>query len=497
MKNRNHRFGRAALIILALLLLTTTVFATGESASAPADTSAPAQAAADEAPAAGESRFALWVECADCDGTGDCGTCGGTGEVPSSTAAILSLLLFCATLVVAFVFKLNSGLVAIVVALLLSWVTGVSETFLLAAFDSKMFLMLLGVMYLFSIAQENKTLELLSKKTFAMCKGNARLLPIVIFLISALLSAIGPGLISVTALIAVLIVSLAREIGVPAIHLAPFGLLGSFAGGLTPITPSGVVAITVAEKSGVSGVALALPVKMAITCTAYAVILYLFVFKWHKKQRLTAQQDTVTPPFSAKQIATLAGIVVVAVVSTVFGINVGLASFAVAVVLTLFKVADEGAALKKVPWSTLIMITGVGILISLVTELGGIKLLTKWLQALATTGTADAIMAVLAGVMSWFSSASGVVMPTLFPVAAEMAGNMPGVDALGVVTSVGIGAHLAAMSPLSSCGGLMLAAYSSSGDVTAESRNKMFLQLFLLSAFGVLFGGILALLGLY
>lgn len=416
---------------------------------------------------------------------------------------VLSLILFCVTLVIAFVFKVNGGIVGIAVALVLSWIAGVPEKFLLSSFDSKMFLMLFGVMYLFSIAQENKTLELLSKKTFAMCKGNAKLLPIVMFLIAAILSAIGPGLIAVTALIAVLIVALAKEIDVPAIHLAPFGLLGSFAGGLTPITPSGVVAISVAEKSGVFGVDFILPYKMAITCTAYAVILYFFVFKWHKKPSLPGQQDAATPPFSAKQIATLLGVVVVAVVATVCSIsetlpdiNVGLLSLAVAVVLTLFKVADEGAALKKVPWSTLIMITGVGVLISLVTELGGIDLLTRGLQALATTKTADAIMAVLSGIMSWFSSASGVVMPTLFPVGAQMATVMPGVDALGVVTAVGIGSHLAAMSPLSSCGGLMLAAYSSSG-VSAAERNKMFLQLFLLSAFGVLFGGVLALLGLY
>ncbi len=411
--------------------------------------------------------------------------------------AVLSLILFCATLVVAVVFKINTGLVAIVVALVLSWIAGVPEKFLLNAFDSKMFLMLFGVMYLFSIAQENKTLELLSKKTFALCRGNAKLLPIVVFLVATVIAAIGPGPISVSALIAVLVVPLAKEANIPFIHLASFGLLGSFAGGLTPITPSGIVAVTKAEESGLFGVGIDLPLKMALTCVIYAAILYFFVFKWHKAKKLDVRQDAASIPFTGLQLATLAGIVIVAVVSTVFGINVGLISFAVSVVLTLLKAADEGAALKRVPWSTLIMITGVGILISLVTELGGIALLSKWLQALASPKTAAAIMGVLAGVMSWFSSASGVVMPTLFPAGAEMAANMPGLDAMSVVVAVGIGAHMAAMSPVSSCGGLTLAAYSSSGDVTAENRNKMFLQLFLLSASGVLFCGVLALLGLY
>lgn len=410
---------------------------------------------------------------------------------------VLSLILFCATLVVSFAFNLNSGLVAIVVSLGLSWIAGISEKELLGSFDSKMFLMLFGVMYLFSIAQENKTLELLSKKTFALCKGNAKLLPIVVFLVAAVIAAIGPGPISVSALIAVLVVSLTKEAGIPFIHLAPFGLLGSFAGGLTPITPSGLVAVNKAEESGIFGVGLSLPLKMALTCVIYAAILYFFVFKWHKKASVPTNPGDASTPFTAKQWATLAGIVIVAVVSTVFGVNVGLVSLSVSVVLTLFKAADEGAALKKVPWGTLIMITGVGILISMVFDLGGIALLSKWLQAIASPATATAIMGVLAGVMSWFSSASGVVMPTLFPVGADMASEMASVDALGIMVAVGIGAHMAAMSPLSSCGGLTLAAYSSSGDISAESRNKVFLQLFLLSATGVLFGGVLALLGMY
>ena len=414
--------------------------------------------------------------------------------------ALLSLIVLCITLVVAFVCKLNSGLVAIAVSLLLARIAGIPDKFLISSFNNSLFLMLLGVMYLFAIAQENKTLELLSKKTFALCRGNAKLLPVVIFLVSAVISGIGPGLISVTALVAVLIVSLAKEMNTPVIRLAPFGLLGAFAGGLTPITPSGIVAIDVAGKNGIVGVEGSMPWKMVLTCALYAAILYFFVYKWHreKSQPLAPKEEgTPTEAFSAKQIATLVGIVVVAVVSSVFKINVGLISFAVAVILSLFRVADEGAALKKVPWGTLVMITGVGILISLVTELGGIDLLSETLSKLSTTKTAAAIMALLSGVMSWVSSASGVVMPTLIPTVPDMVAAVPGTDAVELVNCISIGANMAALSPLSSCGALMLAAYTSSGDISPKDRNQMFLRLFILSACGVALSGLLALVGAY
>lgn len=414
--------------------------------------------------------------------------------------AVLSLIVLCITLVVAFVCKLNSGLVAIAVSLLLARIAGISDKFLISSFNNSLFLMLLGVMYLFAIAQENKTLELLAKKTFALCRGHAKLLPVVIFLVSAVISGIGPGLISVTALVAVLIVALAKEMNTPVIRLAPFGLLGAFAGGLTPITPSGIVSVDVAGKNGIAGVEGSLPWKMVLTCALYAAVLYFFVYKWHKeKSRPVAPkgEEEPTEAFSAKQIATLVGILVVAVVSSVFKINVGLISFAVAVILSLFRVADEGAALKKVPWGTLVMITGVGILISLVTELGGIDLLSDTLSKLSTTKTAAAIMALLSGVMSWVSSASGVVMPTLIPTVPDMVAAVPGTDAVELVNCISIGANMAAMSPLSSCGALMLAAYTSSGEISPKDRNRMFLRLFILSACGVALTSVLALVGAY
>lgn len=150
--------------------------------------------------------------------------------------------------------------------------------------------------------------------------------------------------------------------------------------------------------------------------------------------------------------------------------------------LTIFGFANEGEALKKIPWNTLLMITGVGMLISLVTELGGIELLSDGLALLMGEKTAAAILTVLAGVMSWFSSASGVVMPTLIPTVPSLVESLSGASATAMVTGICIGANVAAFSPLSSCGGLMLAAYSSSKAATSEGRNKMFARLFFFSA---------------
>jgi len=118
------------------------------------------------------------------------------------------------------------------------------------------------------------------------------------------------------------------------------------------------------------------------------------------------------------------------------------------------------------------------------------------ISALMGPKTASAIITVLAGVMSWVSSASGVVMPTLIPTVPALVESISGVGAAELVAGISIGANAAAFSPLSSCGALMLAAYSSSEVATTEGRNKMFTQLFFFSTACIVVSALLALVGL-
>ena len=436
---------------------------------------------------------------------------------------ILSLVFFAAAIAIGCVFKKNTGVVSIALALILGFIAstpdpndwkvryltitkvsgGVEKTetveyvkFILNSFDSSLFLMLLGVMFLFCIAENNRTLELIAKKSIRLCGGKVKLIPVVLFGLGTVISAVGPGLISTTALMAVLAMALAVETNVEPIKFLLFGGLGAFAGGLSPITPSAIVAIEKSAQSGFSGIEFPIAFYMFVIMLFCALVLYFFVFRWHRyKEDANVKisiASTGDDKFKIKHIATLIGIVVTATVSTIFDIKIGLVAFVVALILTLCGFADEGAALKKLPWNTLLMITGVGILISLVSGLGGIKLLQDGMSFLMGDFTAAAIITILAGVMSWFSSASGVVMPTLIPTVAGLQGNP-----IALIVGICIGANAAAFSPLSSCGGLMLAAYSGSEVATTEGKNKMFAHLFFFSAACILVAALFALTGCF
>ena len=424
--------------------------------------------------------------------------------------AILSLIFFAAAIAIGCLLKKNTGVVSIALALVLAMIVGISndgkisgvayDKWLLNSFDSSLFLMLLGVMYLFCIAENNHTLELIAKKSIRLCGGKVKLIPVVLFLLGTVISAVGPGLISTTALMAVLAMALAVEANVEPIKFLLFGGLGAFAGGLSPITPSAIVAIEKSAANGISGIEFPIAFYMFMIMLFCALVLYFFVFRWHKYKEDSnvkiAMGGGENDKFKIQHIATVIGIILTAAVSTILDIKIGLVAFVVALILSICGFADEGAALKKIPWNTLLMITGVGMLISLVTELGGIDLLSDGLALLMGKHTAAAIITILAGVMSWVSSASGVVMPTLIPTTPTLAAEL-GINPIALIVGICIGANAAAFSPLSSCGGLMLAAYSGSEISTTEGRNKMFARLFFFSSACIGVAALFALVGCF
>ena len=79
-----------------------------------------------------------------------------------------------------FVKKMNTGLMAIGLALIVGRAGGMSDAEIIQGFNSSLFVMLLGVTYLFSIAQVNGTLELFARKVVGLTGKRVYLVPIVV-----------------------------------------------------------------------------------------------------------------------------------------------------------------------------------------------------------------------------------------------------------------------------------------------------------------------------
>ena len=182
----------------------------------------------------------------------------------------------------------------------------------------------------------------------------------------------------------------------------------------------------------------------------------------------------------------------------IFGIDVGMGAFVAAAILTLSRAADEERAIKGIPWGTILMVSGVTVLIALLEKTGGMDLFTQILARVSTPSNVTGVIAFVTGLISVYSSSSGVVLPAFLPTIPGLIENLGGGDPLAIAASINVGAHLVDVSPLSTLGALCMA----SAPLTEDRRalfNKLLLWGLSMSVVGALvcylFFGVLGLAG--
>ena len=398
--------------------------------------------------------------------------------------ALLSLLFLLLAIFLGFVRKMNTGLLCIAFALVLGRMSGVSDAVIMKGFNSSLFIMLLGVTYLFSMAQINGSLDLLAQKVIALAGRRVYLIPVIIYVFSIVLAALGPGSVPTMAIMMVFSMSLAAEMKISPVLLSTLTVLGSCAGGLSPLAATGIIGANLCAEFGLTGIENDFLLNGVFSFTVYAVLVYV----WLGGYKLRAAEDVgekVIPSFNRKQLLTIAGIVAMVFMVMLLHINVGLVSFAVAAVLSFLRVSEEAKAIRHIPWNTLLLITGVGVLMQLIIDLGGINILSAALVSIMSAKSAAAVMGLTSGIMSWFSSSSGVVMPTLLPTVPHIAQQLGGVNELELASSITTISHVAAISPLSTGGALALAAYASAANANQKQQQNLFMKMFGVSALGV------------
>ena len=413
--------------------------------------------------------------------------------------AAISLIVLIAAIAIGYFSKINTGLLCIAVAMLLGRLVGMSDSNVIAGFGAKLFLQLMGVMFLFSIANENKALELIAKRAVALAGKRTNLIPLIVYVVAVILSAIGCGCVPVMSLMAVFCAALAVEMQVSPILLIPMGLLGAQGGGTTPLTTTGILGATLAADNGITeNVATGLMGGQMIASTLFALILY-FVLGGFKIKCENPIKMADIPKFNKNQILSVAAILIVAICVMFFKMDVGLCGFVAGSILLLLKCAPQKPVIAGIPWSTLILVSGVGVLMNVVTKAGGIDLLASGLAAIMTEKTAVPLISLSAGIMSWFSSTSGVVMPTLIPTVAPLLEAMgeTSVTATALVTAITASAHTAGNSPISTGGALGLASYCGLTHCSADEERKLFVKLFGVAALGVVACVIFAFIGVF
>ena len=413
---------------------------------------------------------------------------------------ILALVFLIGAIVLGFVRKMNVGLVCLGLALILGKAGGMSTNEIYGGFPYKLFATLLGTMLFFSLLQQNGTLEKISKKLIGLCGKNTFLVPVIIYLVSFLLSAAGPGAISVQSVMVIFAVALAVQMEVSPVLMGAMAILGAVGGTASPIALTGIIVEGLLSEMGITGMGMKVFAGVAVANFTCAVVTYL-VLGGYKIRTYSSQTSGEDGGFNASQKLSLAALLVMVVMVVGFSYDVGLICFTLALVLMLMKASDEKKAIKMIPWNVLLLIAGVNVLMNITQKLGGIDLLSSILASFMSPRTAAPLIGMTGGIMSWFSSANGVVFPTLIPTVPDIAANVGGTSILPMVAAIVCSATVAGISPLSTGGSLIIASYSQESGCDDKEQQKLFGKLFALSAgmVGIVFlltlSGILAMIG--
>ncbi|WP_151075843.1 SLC13 family permease [Flintibacter sp. KGMB00164] len=412
---------------------------------------------------------------------------------------IISLIVLFVIVALGFIRKANVGLLAIAAAAILAYASGeYTSKEVTAGFSASLLMTLLGVTLFFGIVQSNGCLELLMKKIVVKFDRQVWFVPILIYAVGWTMSAVGPGCVPTLAFVATLSIPLAHQTGYNPIMLMMIGDLATYSGRYTSITPEGILVSKLMSEQGIENVLTPMIINTFIGSVILSVIVFIFYkgYKVKKPEAMTGMSDNEV--FTGKQIIALVSILIMLCGVIFLSMDVGLASFILSAVLILVGIGDQKAALKNVPWNTILLVCGVGVLMNLVIGSGGIDLLASLMSSIMSANTAAPIAGIAAGCMSWFSSTMGVVLPTLLPTVGGIVESVPGASAVEIISTIGIVSACAGFSPASTVGAIIMGAID--GDEIFSKQkdsNKLFVELFAWSVFCVLFLALLAFLGIF
>ena|SRR5436190_1182769 len=397
-----------------------------------------------------------------------------------------------AALIIAITLSMVTSVNVGVVSLALAWLVGVylggmKVAEVIGTFPIDLLINLVGITLLFGMANSNGTLGRMAARAVRACRGSAGVIPIMFFFIALGLSSIGPGNIATTAIMAPMAMAVGARAAIPPFLMALMVGNGAQAGALSRFAPTGLIVNRIMRDIGLPDheTSTYLNNLMAHAVVTFVAYFLLGGWKLFTRRRVApvqmAQSDQAgargdeevvdVEPFEGRHWLTLAILTTLVIVVIEFKAHVGLAALTGASILSLLRAADEKEVIKKMPWGVILMVSGVTVLIGVLSAQRGMDLFTDLLARIATPGTVTFMIALVTGAVSVYSSTSGVVLPAFLPTVPGLAARL-GADPLSIAASMYVGGHLVDLSPLSTIGALCIAALPPEADA-----KKLFNQL--------------------
>ena len=401
---------------------------------------------------------------------------------------LISIIVLVAVFLVATTRGINMGVLGIVAAFAVGTALGVPEDDVFAGFPGDLFVILVGVTFLFAIASNNGTVDWLVHAAVRAVGGRAAAIPWVLFGVTAILTASGAVVPGAVAIVVPIGIGFAIQYGINPVLMGLMVICGATAGGFSPISVFGAIVNGVVERNDLAENATLLFVSSFLFNLLLAfVAFFLFGGRELLNRRVTTGPDESTrrferdvsekqaasphrptiaggattaasgdvPELDRDKILTLVGIFVLIVVALAFEVDVGFVALSIAAVLSLISPASTKGAVNKIAWSTVLLICGIVMYVGLLEEIGTIDWLGEQVAAISATMIAALLICYVGGIVSAFASTTGI-LGALIPLAVPFL-ETGAIGAVGLIIALSIASSVVDASPFSTNGALTVA----------------------------------------
>ncbi|WP_063737256.1 SLC13 family permease [Streptomyces sp. RTd22] len=400
---------------------------------------------------------------------------------------LISILVLVVVFVIATTRSINMGALSFAAAFAVGeLVAGFDAEQIFAGFPGDLFVVLVGVTYLFALARANGTTDWLVHAAIRMVGGRVALIPWVMFAISGVLTAIGAVSPAAVAIVAPLALSFAARYRISPLLMGAMVVHGAQGGGFSPISIYGSIVNGIVEREKLPGneVTLflaSLVVNMLIAAVVFVVCGGLKLPRTDTAAAAASDEEAAASSdadtrLTPARIATLVALVALVVAVLAFDLDAGLTAITLAVALSAVWPDHGKRAVNEITWPTVLLICGVLTYVGVLDEMGTITYAGNAVTDIGVPLLAALLLCYIGAIISAFASSVGI-MGALIPLAVPFL-SQGHIGAVGMIAALTVSATVVDISPFSTNGALVLAA---APDV---DRDRFFRQL-------MIYGGIM------
>ncbi|MEQ3554372.1 SLC13 family permease [Pseudonocardia nematodicida] len=422
------------------------------------------------------------------------------------TVVALALIFLIATIL-----PVHMGALAFVAAFIVGTVfLGEDTETIVSGFPGDLFVILVGVTLLFAIAKGNGTVDRVVQLAVRAVGGRIALIPWVMFLVTAVLTAAGAVVPAAVAIIAPIGMGFALRYRINPMLMGLLIINGASAGGFSPISIFGSIVNGVVGRNALPSSPLLLFASSFVFNLLLSIVVF-FLFGGRELLQRSAVQvasgrtvavaaepatsvalggggaphhpesspsggtttggdggaagspasdgpatdEPDSGSLNRDHVFTLIGLAGLAVGALAFGLDVGFTALTVAAILSLISPNSAKAAVGQVAWPTVLLICGIVTFVSLMERAGTIDWLGNLVTMIGSPLLAAILICLIGAIVSAFASTTGI-LGALIPLAVPflLAGE---IGPVGLIIALAISSSVVDSSPFSTSGALVVA----------------------------------------